>query len=846
MNYNFIKPKLREMINGTRVDEAALGVFLSGQENSFILNHNKDAIREILKFLNTPENNIFILNGFMGSGKTYVADFILDFISDEVLIFRNSYQEAINPDDVLLSLFKDFSVYHNEKKTVLPKIETNIFSEKINAYIKSCSAPMLFIFDSFEINMKSKATQKDIIDFINYLSHFEKVKIIICSRTFKTYDLISPLGCTDYSLKSLSKEESDLYFQKNNISGSDYEFEELLKVTRGHYLLFELSALIINLLGMSLTLFLNEYTKSSKNFLEYLLSKLLGTTSDKFLKLLLFLALIRHGVDTEFIITQNIASYDDIEFLLQKKLISEKFGKYYLKDYFKKEYIKTVSAATKIKVHNFIIELYENELPLKPFERVLFLSRQTMRQEIKHHRERIDELNEELERTGKQRILDTQDFNYLTYSKASGFDPQVKNSTASSKRTSGKYRKNQLKIKNETLTDLDAKLLHITPSHPQLEKDLADITNLTEHEINNALSSDDDDDKIPDTLDDYLNLGKNYEDAFNFTNAILYYKKALKYRDDVSFEEKEPLIYQKLAICHKKIHDIEEAEKYFEKTFLLYSYIKSQKANEILLELAKMYAEAYKFEKAKEVYTRILYSPIETTLEVNIRVYIDLAELEDNNRNPQLALSYMQKALVEAEKYHDIKLLTECYFKYAIMYDDADNIELAVKYYLRCVQTSNNPKENQFVSVAYSNLAEISLFRKNVAAAKMYYELAIDADKKQNNIEGLFHSYQKLSKLYEDENPEKTYDLLTKALSAAKKFDDIRYAITVYVEIGDYYIKNEEYKRGIKSYIMAKTLTPKHSEEELNRKISNKINKVKSMLGEDRFLTLVDEIKKKK
>ena len=87
---------------------------------------------------------------------------------------------------------------------------------------------------------------------------------------------------------------------------------------------------------------------------------------------------------------------------------------------------------------------------------------------------------------------------------------------------------------------------------------------------------------------------------------------------------------------------------------------------------------------------------------------------------------------------------------------------------------------------------------------------------------------------------------MTKALSAAKKFDDIRYAITVYVEIGDYYIKNEEYKRGIKSYIMAKTLTPKHSEEELNRKISNKINKVKSMLGEERFLTLVDEIKKKK
>ena len=40
----------------------------------------------------------------------------------------------------------DFSVYHNEKKIQLPKIETNVFTDKINAYVKSCDVPMLFIF----------------------------------------------------------------------------------------------------------------------------------------------------------------------------------------------------------------------------------------------------------------------------------------------------------------------------------------------------------------------------------------------------------------------------------------------------------------------------------------------------------------------------------------------------------------------------------------------------------------------------------------------------------------------------------------------------------------------------
>ena len=38
----------------------------------------------------------------MGSGKTYVADSFIDFVDENVLVFRNSYQESINLDDVLL------------------------------------------------------------------------------------------------------------------------------------------------------------------------------------------------------------------------------------------------------------------------------------------------------------------------------------------------------------------------------------------------------------------------------------------------------------------------------------------------------------------------------------------------------------------------------------------------------------------------------------------------------------------------------------------------------------------------------------------------------------------------
>ena len=845
MNYKFIKENLNSIINGLRVDKSALEVFIAGKESSFILNHNIDGISSILSFLNSADN-IFILNGFMGAGKTFVADFLLDFINEDVLIFKNSYQEAINADDILLSLFKDFSLYHNDKKIQLPKVDTNVFSEKINTYIKHCQKPMLFIFDSFEINMRSKDTQKDILDFINYLSHFEKIKIIICSRTFKQEDLISPIGSTSFGLKSLTKEEVYNLLEISEIDGSSYEKDELFKVSRGHYLLLELSILIMKIMDLSLTNFSTEYKKSTKNFLEFLISKILSTTSDKFIKLLLFLSTIRHGVSIEFLIKQEIASIDDINFLIEKHVISEKFGKYYLKDYLKNEFIKNLNLETRIKVHKYIIDLYENELPLKPFERTLFLSRQTMRQEIAYHHEKIKSLSEDLVKSGKTKLPETQDFNYLSYSRTSGYDKKEEKRKEIQKKYTEKIKKRD-KRKN-IFSDEDSVLLNSIQTEDTLSKDLMEISHIHHKEINTNNKNDETavENNVPDSLEDYIEIAKNYEKAYNYSSAILYYKKALSYKTDIYYDEKEPIIYLSLASCYKKIQDMEEATRLYEKVYSIYLIKSPEKANDVLLKIARMYSELYKFDKAQEYYKRILYSPTGISSEMIVRVYLDLAEIEDNNSEIETAVKYIQKALTEAEKLTDVKLLTECYFKYAILLDDTNNIEMASKFYLRCVQISNDPAVNTYMSSAYANLAEIAVVNQNITAAKMYYDLSIEADKKQNNIEGLYHSYLKLSALYKKENPQKTHELLLKALSAAKRFDDINYSISIYIEIGDNYLNSADYKHAIKSYILAKRLVPEHNAEDINSKINIRINKLKSLLGEKKFLELVDEIKKKR
>jgi tetratricopeptide (TPR) repeat protein len=700
---------------------------------------------------------------------------------------------------------------------------------------------MLFVFDSFEINMRSKDTQKDILNFINYLSHFEKVKIIICSRTFKQNDLLSQESSSSYLLKSLTSEEMYDFINENGIKGNKYETEELFKITRGHYLLLEFSSFIMQILNISLTIFLSEYKKSARNFLEFLISKILYISSDKFIKLILLLSIIRHGVSADFLINQKFATIEDLDFLLQKHVISEKFGKYYLKDYIKNEFLKTVNTETKIKVYKYLLEVYEAELPLKPFERELFLSRLTMRQEIAYHTKKVEALEEELEKSGKPKLNEIQGFTYLSYSKSSGYNVEAQK--YSQKRFANNIKPRSSKNKRFELSNEDSLLLN--SSTDNLSKTMQNISNIEQKE-NEQITIEIPSDKVPDCLSDYLNIAQDYEDAFNFSDAIMYYKKALTYTLDEMFNVKEPIIYTKLAICYKKIQDFDNSIKLYEKVYELYLKNAPDKANEILLAIAQIYSEVYKFDKAKEVYKRILYSPVRVSSEMVVRVYLDLSEIEDNNLEVEESIKYVQKALSTAEKLSNNSLLCECYFKYALILDDTNNLDLALKYYLRCVQTSNNPDENMFLSSAYANLAEISQSSKNFAAVKMYYELSIEADKHQNNFEGLYYSYSKLAQLYKNEDIEKTYEYLVKALSAAKKLDDIAYCATIYIEIGDYYLSIENYKQAVKSYILAKNLLPQHSAEDLQTKINIKINKIKMMLGDIEFMKIMTEIKNKK
>ena len=81
----------------------------------------------------------------------------------------------------------------------------------------------------------------------------------------------------------------------------------------------------------------------------------------------------------------NIYDEGKAIFFVQNSILSTNGSCLYLKDYFRDIVETQIPDNVRIKLHSACVDLYNTQLPLKPLERDLMLSRQTMRNEIEYH-----------------------------------------------------------------------------------------------------------------------------------------------------------------------------------------------------------------------------------------------------------------------------------------------------------------------------------------------------------------------------------------------------------------------------------------------------------------------------
>ena len=771
MSYNFVKFGI---VSSPEFDES--------QVDYPFFEENKDIFSEVLEFLYS-DTDCFVITGLQGCGKSKILDRILSFVNPNVLLFKYQMQEATTLDDILLNMTIDFREYHKDNKATLPKIDTKDFRDRIRHYVKNVDKPMLLILKSYENILRFEDTAHIINDFLLHMASNPKVKILFLSRSFDFEILEKKNISYDRSfINSLSDDRVKDYLIRNNIFVTDEDLEEFTCVSRNQIKYIDMTIKLLQTYNISMGDLLKEFKLKKTSFANYLIGRFISLIPENSIELVYILALIRQSVSYDFLEKNGFYNTNAIEYLKKILILNEDRKNLYIKDYFKKELAKEIDQFATIKIHSFLEQLYSNMLPKKPFERELLISRTTMRREQAYHHSFIESYKLSQNKNEESKLV----------------SEVVEEVTTKSM---------------STIEPLNA-LPEVTISIPK-EKEL-----------------------IVDSIynwEDYLDFALKYETAFDYSSAIFYYKKVLDILPNDTDVKKRPYILTKLANSYIKMHNTDSAIMCLNIAYELYSKLSDiEEANKVLLKLAIAYKNSYKFYQAKACVEKILKNEMACNHNVLSEVYAVSADIEDLIGNINEARELYKKALDYALLTNDKERICEAYFKYGLLLDDTHQQTLAIDNYRKCIETSTNPKENRYLSSAYTNLAGIFIERENIPKALHYYLNALEVDKVMQNNEGLYFVYTKLASLYAKSDDATAYQYLLNALQSAKRTKDNFYCASAYLEIGNYYYSHKAYKQSLKANLSAKHFIDLNESAENNENIERiniKLKELKIVLG---------------
>ena len=360
----------------------------SDKINSFLLRNNYAEILKAVDFLDSKEKFLY-LHGFLGTGKRQFINYVTDFLSNDVIKLEYYCKEATVCDDILLS-FIDVIDKNAISKAVSLNAKITTLGVKFRQYISSIKKPFLIILHS--LDDVSKDNMKLISDMISDVLKEENIKLIISTRAMMPSVINGIREDRKIFLKAFTKEVFQDFLTSNQIQATDTAIDDFYKYTRGYYYYTALSVKIIQAMKISLHDFLQKFAMSGISFDSYLGITYVNLVPTAIRNFFWFLRTIRHGISLNALAIFEIYDEFSIEYLKTNLMIFQSGENIYVQDYFLQKIDISIPAKTEIKLHKYIIGIYEAQIkePLK--QRALLLSRQALRAEIEYHSKCIYEL----------------------------------------------------------------------------------------------------------------------------------------------------------------------------------------------------------------------------------------------------------------------------------------------------------------------------------------------------------------------------------------------------------------------------------------------------------------------
>jgi len=828
-----------------------LNIFLDKKElqkqgkkklNQFLLENNWSQLENIYDFYKN-DNDLLFVNGFMGTGKLQIVDYSFSFLSKDAIVLNYNCFESTVLDDILLFFFSEFKKLTLQSVISEPKSKSENFTQKINSYFSSIEKPFLIVLDSFESILKEN--KQEILDFILHLASFSKIKIILIARSFdddyfKNVDIKYQRIIT----LALDKHLFEKYLKSEKVKYSGVLLDEFYKQTRGYYFYTTLSLKLMKNKDMTLDQFLKEFRTTFPRFDDFLVKQSMDIIPAANRNLFWFLSMVRHPVSAELLKALKLYDETVVKFLIDNHIFTQDNSLIYIQDYFKEQAAVSIAQGISQRIHRFIVDLYQTQLPLKPLDRNVLISRQTMRKEIEYHNLFLPKKLKNLE---SQNV----DVNYLSYAKAMEFDySHLNHKTDDTGHTecpqckeTGEIRyipvdmssvKNvSLNMKDLPFSDKGAAGVNTPVENKHLSSSFDKAETVGGAPLREAFSRETHTDE--NDLGELVELAKNAEENYQYAKALAFYKKALFCNKDLNYQNNLPLIYTGIANSYEKTSDYENAIKYYDLAVSFYQNAENfVKANYIKLEIAKVFYESYKLEKSKETLLDIMRFEHNPPI-LSTRAYLQLANLEDNLSNLKQAFDYYRAAIKLCDPSMGVEILSELYFKYALILDDKGGSENAIEFYEKCINLSNDDNENKFLSSAYSNIATLYFERGDLENAVKNYLKTYETDKQINNYDGMYYSASKLASSLQRKQPDEALRYFKIALESAEFTHDIFYIASASLALGDFYYDKKQDEMALKQFVHVLNMVKNEFGKENIDKINMRINDIKFRLGEARF-----------
>lgn len=784
--------------------------------NPFLLLNNTTKIEKIYEFYKSNSSFLYV-SGFIGTGKAKIVDYSLGFLSTEAIVLKFNCFNSTVLDDILLSFFHEFKNLTSQNIISEPKIKTENFTQKINSYFSQIEKPFVIVLDSFEALLEEN--RPEILDFIFHLNSFDKVKTIIIGRTFES-KYFEGVSLERFTVLALERENFDKYLKAEKIKAPSQIVDEFYKQTRGYYFFTALSIKLMKSSNLSLVELLANFEKSYLPFFDYLGKQVLTLIPPSERNMYWFLSLIRHPVNIDLLKKLNFYDEDKINFLVDSLLLVNDGSNLYVQDFLKDYADEAIATHIAQRIRQYIVDLYSTQLPLKPLERDVCISRQTMRKEIEYQKRFLPQRPKGVDNNSV-------DINYLSYSQVTDFGNKGKNiEPGDVKPKAGDTVKTQIDLTQRKNVSLNLENMSYQ-GKPAAKSTVSDVEQ-TEHE----------EEKI--SLKELLNLIRQAEFRYNFSQVIELCQKALLMKDDSAYQTNLPSVYVKIAYAFRKIADYESALIYFNLAKEVYEKAKdNSKVNCIKFNIAKIFFETYKIDMARDLFLEITKC---SDIGLVVKSYLRLANLEESLSHFDLAFEYYKSAIAISDDSVDVAVLSEIYFKYALALDDKNDLKGAIKYYNMCINLGGDSKTNKFISSAYSNIATLYMEKNETENAVSSFKKAYDVDKQANNIEGMYYSASKIADALKRKKPDDAQYYFEDALDCAKLLKDPFYVISAALALGDFNYDNKQNEIALKNYLYANNLAKDNLSQDNIDKINLRINDIKFRLGVGKFDELVDII----